>query len=212
MLGTDTEVGKTYQSVRLLQVLSDKRFGSESKVGVYKPVASGVSPDHPSDPELLAEAAGHRWPHDRICPQTFEAPLAPPFAARAEGKSVDEQLLTSGAQWWTTQCDFLVIEGAGGALSPISERQTVLDFAAQLHFPTIVVAANRLGCVNHSLLTVKVIQSRGLSVLGIVLNTIPMDAAQCDDRSLASNAELLREFLDPSIPIVHTIEDLVESL
>ncbi|MFN3191914.1 MAG: dethiobiotin synthase [Aureliella sp.] len=228
VVGTDTEVGKTFQAVRVVDALS--RAGRT--VGVYKPVLSGVADIETDkrgsppvglpadDASLLLRATGQRWPLDRVCPQAFSAPVAPPVAAKVEGKQVDEQLIVDGLTWWSGRCDILVVEGAGGVLSPISESATILDLASLCSAQMIVVAANRLGVVNHTLLTLAAIRSRRLPILGVVLNEIPRlterGVAETDpdfevDASRETNLALLREW-ETDVPISRDILRLVSSI
>ena len=169
--GTDTGVGKTY--VTALIAREAKARGV--RVGIYKPVCSGgvcgadgavVWPDLTA----LSAALDHRCELDRISPQRFAAPLAPPVAARREGKSVDPDLLRSGARWWQGRVDLLLIEGAGGLLCPLTERETVADLAADLGCPLLIVARLALGTINHTLLTVEAARHRGLPIAGVLLN------------------------------------------
>lgn len=169
MIGTDTEVGKTFVACRLAELLVKRGI----RVGVYKPVASGSEESTPSDAELLRAAANQNCDLQHICPQQFSAAVAPPIAAAKEGREVDEALLATGANWWLGRCELLIVEGAGGALSPISAHQTVLDLAVQFAFPLLLVVANRVGAVNHTLLTLEAAQKRGLRVEAIVLNRLP---------------------------------------
>jgi dethiobiotin synthetase len=206
IVGTDTEVGKTFQAALLARELARRGV----RVGVYKPVASGVTEQEPGDAELLREASGVDWPLEHVCPQQFAAPLAPPIAAELEGRRVDSQLLRDGAQWWTGKCDLLIVEGAGGGLSPISDSETVLDLVQQLGMPVILVAANRLGVVNHCLLTIEALRARQIPLLGIVLNTLP-SISTTQDASAATNLELLGRFAG-QVPIVPSIIDLVPCL
>jgi len=168
--GTDTGVGKTYVACRLAREL--RRSGLA--VGAYKPVCSGAvpqaSPPKWDDVERLFEALDRRFPREQICPQTFLAPVAPPAAARLEDRLIDEALLVQGADRWNGDVDVVLIEGAGGWLSPVSQNFTVADLAVRLSAPVLVVAANRLGVINHTLLTVESIRSRGLPVAGVILN------------------------------------------
>ncbi len=207
VVGTDTEVGKTYQAAALARHL----VAQGHHIGAYKPAASGVVQGQSSDPEILRAAAGLSCSLDRVCPQQFSAALAPPIAARVENRQVDEELLTAGAAWWQDNCDFLIVEGIGGVLAPVSDSLTVLDLCVELRLPTIVVAANRLGVVNHTLLTLEAISARGLHNLGVVLNTMPADRSRLQtgarDESLESNASLLRMFT-PDTKIVSSICDL----
>ena len=206
VLGTDTEVGKTFQAVLLVRELTEQG----QRVGVYKPVASGIAADCPSDSDLLLNASAVAWPIERVCPQSFQAPLAPPVAARLEGKQVDEALLMRGLHWWRDRCDMLVVEAAGGVLSPISASMTNLDLVEESGLQTILVTANRLGVVNQVLLSVAALQSRNIKPLGIVLNQLP-PATACDDPSLGTNRELLASFV-AGIPIVDSIVELAESV
>ncbi len=171
IVGTDTGIGKTYLTARIARQLLEEHIS----VGVFKPVCSGCEePDSPmplwQDVEQLSEAVRHQFPRERICPQTFRAALAPPVAARMEGRRVNRELLVEGVQWWRERVDLLLVEGVGGLLCPISDEWTVCDLAARLGFPLLIVARRGLGTINHTLLTVEVAQSRGLEIAGIILN------------------------------------------
>ncbi len=202
IIGTDTEVGKTYQACRLAEAL----VAAGRCIGVYKPVASGSSSTSPSDAQLLQAAARSNIALNRICPQFFSAALAPPVAARMEGSQVDERKLIAGARWWKTRCDFLIVEGAGGALSPISDSLTVLDLALELQLPVVLVAANRLGVVNHVLLSLEALFARALPIAGIVLNDLPSSHPDSDRLVRETNFELLRRTVTSELPIVKSIE------
>lgn len=183
---TDTGVGKTYFAAAMIRSLRDRGV----RVGAYKPAASGGVQDESGqmiweDVEALSAALGGGFERRRICPQKFRAPLAPPFAARSEGNSIDAELLRSGAAWWQREVDVLIVEGAGGLLSPLSEADTNADLARDLGLPLLIVARLGLGTINHSLLTVEAAVARGLQVAGIVLT----EASPCpDDASKDSNA------------------------
>ncbi len=189
--GTDTGVGKTHVAAGVISALRTQGV----HVGAYKPVVSGSMPGPAGvvwgDLIRLQAALGGEVPIERICPQRFHAPLAPPVAARLEGKSVDANLLRSGLDWWTKQVTCIVVEGAGGLLSPVTEAETVADVAAALGYPLLIVARQSLGTINHTLLTLEAARSRRLSVVGIVLNqAAPPDA---DDLSLESNPQELEQ-------------------
>ena len=199
--GTDTNVGKTHISAMILRSLRQ----AGHRVGAYKPACSGAITDtsgrvYWDDIEQLRAACGTDVPDDLICPQRFRAPLAPPMAARAEGREVDFDLLVSGAKHWPPPVDVLVVEGAGGLLAPIANGKTVADVAAGLSYPLVVVARCGLGTINHTLLTVEAARHRGLSVAAIVLNHSRPD----DDLNLAeSNAQAIESYgLAPILGIV----------
>jgi dethiobiotin synthetase len=182
--GTDTNVGKTHVASLILRSL--RTLGI--RVGAYKPVCSGAILTSPSGPrwediDRLRDAVGCDFPDEAICPQRFLAPLAPPLAARAEGRTIDAARLVSGLQWWQGRADVVVVEGAGGLLAPVTETETVADLARSIGFPLIVVARCGLGTINHSLLTLEAARLRQLAVAGVVLNQCRPD----DDRSLAED-------------------------
>ncbi|MCA9073241.1 MAG: dethiobiotin synthase, partial [Planctomycetaceae bacterium] len=171
IVGTDTDVGKTYLTARIARQILEEG----TSVGVYKPACSGSEPGEDQNPiwrdvETLSEAVNHQFPREKICPQRFRAPLAPPVAARMENREIDEDLLVQGIQWWQGRVDVLLIEGIGGLLCPVSDQKTVCDLAEEWKFPLLIVARLGLGTINHTLLTVEVAKNRGLDVAGIVLN------------------------------------------
>jgi dethiobiotin synthetase len=169
--GTDTGVGKTHFTAWLARQLTQAGY----QVGAYKPVCSGaiVNQGHEAweDAERLAAALGNRWPIERIAPQCFREPFAPPVAAALESRAVDERLLIAGADWWNSRVDVLLIEGAGGWLSPISAQWTNADLAERLKAAVILVAGDRLGVINHTLLSVAAIRQH-CELAGAILNEI----------------------------------------
>lgn len=190
--GTDTEVGKTYVSTVILKRLK----GAGLSLGAYKPVCSGSVPDDMgqptwSDVDLLAEAIQWKGSKDYICPQRFQAPVAPNTSASKQNQQVDELLLTHGAQVWLHEVSHLVIEGAGGFFSPLSDQSTTASLAEAFGSPVVVVAANRLGTINHTILTVEAIKKRGLSLNAIILNDVT-DNSEGDESQETNAAEIQR--------------------
>ena len=186
IVGTDTGVGKTYLTALIATELRSRGI----RVGAYKPACSGAETDTAGhavwqDVEILRQAIGREIPAERICPQRFAAALAPPVAARMEGRTVDARLMREGASSWYGRVDLLLIEGVGGLLCPLTEEETVADVARDFGFPLIVVARNGLGTINHTLLTVEVARNRGLRVAAVVLNDV---VDQEGDESCHTNA------------------------
>jgi dethiobiotin synthetase len=171
--GTDTGVGKTYVAALIAMSLNRQGY----RVGVYKPAASGCQDDQSDDALALWEAAGRPGELEAVCPQRFAAPLAPHLAARAEGKRVDLELLRSGLDYWKPRSDVVLVEGAGGLLSPISDDDCVADLAYEFGYPLVVVAANKIGVINQALQTVVVAETfrEGIPIAGIVLNEASRD-------------------------------------
>jgi dethiobiotin synthetase len=197
--GTDTGIGKTYVTACIARDL--RRSGL--RVGVYKPVASGcvwrdgqlVS----DDALVLWDAAGRFGELDAVCPQRFAAPLAPALAAAEEGRVVDADLLRAGLQPWLDGADVVLVEGAGGLMSPVTDVEFVADLAHDFGFPLLVVAANALGVINQTLQTLitAAVFREGLDVAGIVLNH-PRPAPP-DDPSIATNRRELERHCVPPI-------------
>jgi dethiobiotin synthetase len=192
--GTDTGVGKTHVAAMIARQLA----AEGRRVGVYKPAASGCQLQGDSlisdDAVALWEAAGRPGELERVCPQRFAAPLAPHLAAVAEGRKLDQGLLRGGLDYWQERSDIILVEGAGGLLSPMGDVTLVADLAAEFGFPLIVVSRNALGAINQTLQTLVAaaaygtqrfgevfrrdmdcqkstpVDVRGLSVAGVVLN------------------------------------------
>src|SRR5262245_34036201 len=206
--GTGTGVGKTYVGALIARALC----AIGKRVGVYKPVASGcemrdgslVSPDALE----LWEAAGRPGTLEQVCPQRFAAPLAPHLAARAEGRRVDTRLLLSGIGFWHRTCDIVIVEGAGGLMSPISDVDYNADLVVAFGYPLVVVSVNALGTINatlQTLITARTYDLHGipspLKVAGIVLNSAKPAR---DDPSRASNRDELERRC--GVPLLATVE------
>jgi dethiobiotin synthetase len=199
--GTDTNVGKTYVTCLLVRNLRAAGF----QVGAYKPVCSGAELDATgklfwSDIDALRSAAGSQFPLDLICPQRFRAAVAPNVAAELEGSAVSSELLLTGISAWATEADSLIIEGAGGIFCPLSNELSVLDLAMRIEAPVIVVAANRLGVISHTRLTVERIRDSGLEVAAVILNETGMPLSA--DASLTTNARQLSHWI-PDVALLH---------
>jgi dethiobiotin synthetase len=185
--GTDTGVGKTYVGALIARSLVQ----SGRRVGVYKPAASGCWREGKTlvsdDAVALWKAAGQPCDLEHVCPQRFAAPLAPHLAAREEGKQLDIGLLSRGMEYWQERAEIILVEGAGGLMSPLGEDRYVADLAAELGFPLVIVSQNVLGTINQTLQTLIAAKAfrQGLPIAGVVLNhTRPPSV---EDVSLASN-------------------------
>lgn len=186
VVGTDTDVGKTAVSVAILRGL----VATGRRVAAYKPVASGIATaDAPGgDPERLWEAAGRVGAITAVCPQCFPAPLAPPRAARAAGRMVDETLLRTGVSAWRGR-DLVLVEGAGGLFSPLGPTTLGADLAGEFGYPLVVVDAARLGAIGRTLATVRAARAAGLTVAACVLSQVaPPGGDPADPTSAAAIA------------------------
>ncbi|HTY88790.1 MAG TPA: dethiobiotin synthase [Candidatus Acidoferrum sp.] len=182
--GTDTGVGKTVLGALLTQYL--RRRGI--KVAALKPVCSGGR----ADARILQSALANRLTLDEINPWHFQAPLAPLLAARREGRRVRRAEVRAHIRKMQYRFDVVLVEGAGGLLSPLGEDFNSRDLIAALHAKPIIVAQSRLGVLNQLLLTLEALPGRSRKAAKIVLMSPPKP-----DLASASNARLLRELLPP---------------
>lgn len=183
--GTDTGVGKTFVTAGLCAAL--KRMGKDP--GVMKPVETGCAVKGgkliPADALLLKTAAGCADALDDINPYRFELPVAPSVAARLSGMKINCDGIVPIFKKLSRAHDVMLVEGAGGLMTPLTQRHTVADLAHCLKLPLLIVASNRLGAVNATLLTADVARNRGLKIAGIILNRT--EKADRKDMSLSTN-------------------------
>lgn len=162
--GTDTGVGKTYV---VSQMISAMRKSSIDAVGM-KPICCGDR----DDAEALHRASDGVASLNEINPIWFRTPAAPYTAAMIEGRTVDLALIRETFVRLKASHQRVVVEGVGGWLVPINRDYFVSDLAREFALPVIVVVANRLGALNHTLLTIESIRSSGLKCAGIILNHV----------------------------------------
>lgn len=186
--GTDTDVGKTAVAVAIVRGLVQ----AGKRVGVYKPVATGGV----HDAQALWDAAGRPLTLAQVCPQLFPAPISPPRSACAAGAIVDDDLLERGLEPWKSGFDVVVVEGAGGLFSPLSDTWSNADLARRLDLPLVVVDAARLGAIGRTLCVVTAARSCGLVVAAVVLSqTVPLTGSPADPASAWRIAHDSREDL-----------------
>ena len=161
--GTDTGAGKTHVTRLLLETM--RRAGIDA-VG-YKPVACGDR----DDALILSEASGG-LPIDEVNPVYLKSALAPYVAGLLENQSVDPAALVAGYRKLADRHRIVIVEGAGGWEVPIAANYRISDLATDLALPVVLVAANRLGALNHILLTIGAIRARGLKCAGVFLNQL----------------------------------------
>lgn len=170
--GTDTEVGKTHVSCLLLKQYAAKGL----KVIGMKPIAAGcewVNGEWVNeDVQKLIAASNVKAPLDLINPYCFKEPIAPHLAAEKVGVTIEIQTIVNAFKQLQTMADVVIVEGAGGFLVPLNAKANMADLAIALGLPTILVVGLRLGCINHTLLTVEAIKARALVLHGWVANHI----------------------------------------
>lgn len=179
--GTDTDCGKTY--VTALLVRASRAAGIDA-VGA-KPFCCGPR----EDAEILAAASGHAEPLDAINPVWLKTPAAPRACEMLGEPAADIARALAGVRLLAGRREQVFCEGAGGWLVPVTRDATMADFARQLGWPLIVVVRNKLGALNHALLTLESVRSRGLTVSGVILN----HADGFDNQAQRTNRAVLEE-------------------
>lgn len=178
--GTDTGVGKTYVTRLIVETL---RNAGQDAVG-YKPVACGDR----QDAVILAAASGG-LELDEVNPVYLNTPVAPYVAGMLENRTVDPAVLIAGYHQLAARHANVLVEGAGGWEVPLAANYRVSDLAADLKLPVILVAGNKLGALNHIILTVNAIRAKGLVCAGIILNQLEdeMDTAMITNKGVVED-------------------------
>ncbi len=198
--GTDTGVGKTEVTVALLR--GHRARGLD--VVAMKPAQSGQGTGEPSDAERLAAASGGAEPLELVCPYSFALPLAPAVAARLEKREVSLERVLACARELAGRHAALLVEGAGGLLTPLTERHSYADLAAALGLPALVVARAGLGTVNHTALTCEALRARGIAIHGVVLNRLSEQSDPSEPYNLPEIERLTGVAVIASLPFVHS--------
>lgn len=199
VVGTDTDVGKTYVSSALLRHFVAQGYQS---VGM-KPVASGCQMDPQlglvnADAQTLLASGNVHADMDVLNPYRFLPAIAPHIAAQQADIAIDLDLILRAYRSLANEAEVVVVEGAGGFLTPINAQQSLADLAQQLAIPIILVVGMRLGCINHTLLTVQAIQARGLRLAGWVANSLAPNMPY-----FAENLSTLQQAIDaPCLSVV----------
>lgn len=188
--GTDTSVGKTFIATRLLKAWVAAGY----RAAGMKPVAAGAdrTPDGLRNDDALALlAAGNvPMPYVRCNPVCLQRPTSPHLAAREEGIDIDIDSIGLDFRLIVSETDLILIEGAGGWLTPINQAgATMADVARALDLPVLLVVGIRLGALNHALLTAEAIGRSGLKLAGWVAN--PIDPAFPDEAAYVETLERL---------------------
>lgn len=205
--GTDTEVGKTWVTLGIMSNLQETGL----RVIGMKPVASGSAstPDglRNDDAERILAQGSMNLSYEEVNPIALEPPVAPHIAARAAGTDISIDRLVSAYRALEMRADCCVVEGVGGWLVPLNDRESLADLVSRLGIPVVMVVAIRLGCLNHALLTVESIVARGLTLMGWVANA-PKPGAN----EMKTNITALTRRIDaPLVGVVPFLDDLSAS-
>ena len=195
--GTDTGVGKTQTARQLLRLL---RAAGTSCAGM-KPICCGDR----RDAELLLAAGSESLTIDEINPVWLQTPAAPIVGSFVEEVNLDIEQILAAFRALQDRVEHVIVEGVGGWMVPIRSDYFISDLAAEMKLPVLVVTQNRLGCLNHTALTVRSVADYNLPCLGVVLNGVPVPG----DIAALTNADILKRILNVPL-LVGLSENLME--
>jgi len=183
--GTDTGVGKTHTAVQLLRLL---RAAGASCAGM-KPICCGDR----RDAELLLAASSDSLAINEFNPVWLKTPAAPIVGSLTEELDIDIERILAAFHTLHSRVEHVLVEGVGGWMVPIRPDYFMSDLAVEMRLPILVVAQNRLGCLNHVALTVRSMVAHKLRCVGVVLNGV---RAARDDIATLTNADILKKILN----------------
>ena len=182
ILGTGTDVGKTYITALWLKALRE----AGHDVAYYKAAVSGAPSISESDAGYVKQVAGLSQADETLLSYVFDEAVSPHLAARHEGKIIDRTVVNKNFCHVARAHAYTTVEGSGGIICPLHVTDTELymleDVVKDLNLPTIVVATAALGTINSTVLTIHYLQSKGIPVKGIIVNHYtgnPMEEDNC---------------------------------
>jgi dethiobiotin synthetase len=197
--GTDTGVGKTFVTSGLVRF---SRFKGIDSVAM-KPICTGDN----NDVRQLLEASGSCEPEHLINPVWYRTPVAPYTASIIEDRLIDLEAICEAFERLARRHSSVLVEGAGGVAVPILAQYDFRDLARDLHLDVIIVAANRLGVLNHARLTVDAVRAAGLRCSLIALNSVHAES----DVSQPTNLSVLEHLTDvPVLAVEHNQHEFEE--
>jgi len=199
--GTGTEVGKTVVAA----VIARTHAEAGERVAVFKPAVSGLEEGGEPDHAVLRRASGSSQSDDEIAPYRYGPPVSPHLAAELAGERIEPARLVEAAHAAAGQDDFLVAEGVGGLLVPLTLGYLVRDLARELALPLVIAASPGLGTINHTLMTVEAARAVGLEVAAVVVTPWPAEPRTVE----ASNRDAIERLGDVRVETLVTI-DLVD--
>lgn len=188
--GTDTGIGKSLVSATLLAALNTQ---GQRAVGM-KPVASGCTLSSGGlcneDAQLLILHSAGALDYSTVNPYALRDPIAPHLAAADAGIEISVEPILAAFAELSARADFVVVEGVGGWMVPLSPKRMLVDLVRALKLPVILVVGLRLGCLNHAMLSARAIVADGCELIGWIGNRIDPDMARVED-----NIATLRQHL-----------------
>ena len=207
--GIDTDIGKTYATGLLAKALMQQGVN----VITQKLVQTGISKQADGELGIADDILSHRQlmqmplqPCDldfTTCPYRYEKPASPHLSAALANQPLNINVITDATNALQADYELVLLEGAGGLLVPINEQLLTLDYIAKQGYPIVLVTSGRLGSINHTLLSLEAIKSRGLMIHSVIYNHIHDDAEQTDAEIANSTIDFLQAYLARYYPKAH---------
>ncbi|MDE0844410.1 dethiobiotin synthase [Psychrobacter pacificensis] len=207
--GIDTDIGKTYATGLLAKSLMQQGVN----VITQKLVQTGISKQADGELGIADDILSHRQlmqmplqPCDldfTTCPYRYEKPASPHLSAALANQPLNINVITDATKALQADYEMVLLEGAGGLLVPINEQLLTLDYIAKQGYPIVLVTSGRLGSINHTLLSLEAIKSRGLMIHSVIYNHIHDDAEQTDAEIANSTIDFLQAYLARYYPKAH---------
>lgn len=201
IVGTDTDIGKTYVTALLLKKMLEVGMNAI----YYKGALSGAELVDgkliPGDAAYVKEIAGIEESVENLVPYVYETAVSPHLAAQIEGNAVELGKVVEGYKRLSEKYDYVVMEGSGGIICPISYGENTLmleDFITELNLPSVLIADAGLGTINHTFLTVYYMKQKGLELKGIILNNYDGSLMQRE------NLKMIEELT--GVPVIAKVE------
>ena len=171
--GTDTGAGKTIITGLLGRYLLDKGHKVITQKWIQTGCRDGLSGDIKLHLKIMGRKRNYLKGYTGFCsPYTFKVPSSPHLASQLENRRINAEKIIKTFKFLSDRFDFIIVEGIGGALVPFNKKRLVIDIVRDLKLPVLVVAQNKLGAINHTLLTIEALKSRKIEVVGVIFNNI----------------------------------------
>lgn len=193
--GIDTGVGKTYATGLLARAIAKRGYS----VITQKMVQTGnndISEDIEKHRELMGISLNEDDKAGTTCPYIFSYPCSPHMAAERDGKKIDLSYINTMTDSLKNSYDYILLEGAGGLMVPISYDKLTIDFIREMQYPLILVTSGKLGSINHTLLSLYACQQQGIKVAAVIYNLYPQIDKEIEDNTLV----YLRRYLSHNCP------------
>ncbi len=179
--GTDTDVGKTWIAAGLARAI--RNMGID--IGIMKPFAAGTAQEtgyKSEDVQILANAAKVNDSEDLVNPQFFPIPASPYTAMKISNilEKVNVDLVLQNFKQLSKLHECILVEGMGGIMTPILKNYFITNLINDLNLETILVTRNRIGTLNHTIMTCQMAKKSGIRIKGIIINEIDLDGYAID--------------------------------